>query len=60
MRQGFYAPAARVSEYRRLNGRWQLIGYVGRDIAHIAYTDTNVPPYFGFTLANALRNHPAR
>ncbi len=51
VRQGFYAMAVRVSEYRRINGNWQLIGYVGRDIDYLAYAATNAPPYFtGFTL----------
>ncbi|WP_223651744.1 hypothetical protein [Hymenobacter psoromatis] len=30
VRQGFYAMAARVSEYRRINGTWQPIGYTTR------------------------------
>lgn len=33
--QGTYVMAARVSEYRRLNGSWQLLGYVVRDVAYM-------------------------
>ena len=61
VRQGVYAIAARVHEYRQINGRWQLIGYVGRDIDYLTYTATNLPPYFtGFTLANGPAQLPGQ
>ncbi len=45
--QGQYAMAARVSEYRRLNGSWQLIGYVTRDVTYLANpVSTNQTPRF--------------
>lgn len=47
VQQGNYAMAARVSEYRRLGGTWQLIGNVMRDVTYLAYSGTNLPP--GFT-----------
>jgi hypothetical protein len=59
VRQGFYAMAARVSEYRRINGTWQAIGYVTRDITYLAYSATNIAPQFtGFTLANGATQAP--
>ena len=57
VRQGMYATAVRVQEYRRLNGRWQLIGYVGRDIDYVAYTAPNAPPQF---TSVAVDNGPAQ
>ena len=61
VRQGIYAMAVRVSEYRRLNGIWQLIGYVGRDVDYLAYPVTNTPPYFtGFTLAGGPAQLPGQ
>jgi len=38
--------AARVNEYRRLGGTWQLIGNVMRDVTYLAYSGTNLPPHF--------------
>jgi hypothetical protein len=35
VQQGRFAMAARVSEYRRINGSWQQIGYVTRDITYL-------------------------
>jgi len=46
VQQGRYAMAARVSEYRRLNGSWQLIGYVTRDITYLAVGSLNQTPRF--------------
>jgi hypothetical protein len=46
MQQGRFAMAARVSEYRRLNGSWQQIGYVTRDITYLAVGSTNQTPRF--------------
>ena len=61
VRQGFYAMAVRVNEYRQINGRWQLIGYVGRDVDYLVYTAANLPPYFtGFTLADGPAQPPNR
>jgi len=59
VRQGLYAMAARVTEFRRLNGTWQAIGYITRDVTYIAYSGTNSPPQFtGFTLANGATQAP--
>ena len=45
--QGQFAMAARVSEYRRINGTWQLIGYVTRDVTYWATpTSLNQTPRF--------------
>ncbi len=46
LQQGVYAMAARVSEYRRVNGSWQLIGYVTRDISYIVVGSANQTPRF--------------
>jgi hypothetical protein len=43
---GFYAMAVRVNEYRRLNGTWQPIGSITRDMNYIVSTGTNQPPTF--------------
>ena len=52
VQQGLYTMAARVNEYRRVNGSWQLIGYVTRDIAYLAYSSTNQTPRFTSLTAN--------
>lgn len=44
--QGYYALAARVNEYRRVNGNWQLIGYITRDITYVAFSSANQTPRF--------------
>lgn len=46
VQQGRFAMAARVSEYRRLGGSWQLIGYVTRDITYLAVGSLNTNPRF--------------
>lgn len=46
LQQGYYAMAAYVYEFRRLNGGWQLIGRISRDIAYLAYATANTPPQF--------------
>ncbi|MBO2011349.1 hypothetical protein [Hymenobacter negativus] len=46
VQQGLYAMAVRVSEYRRLNGTWQLIGSIARDMNYIVSTGTNQTPTF--------------
>jgi hypothetical protein len=46
VQQGRYAMAARVSEYRRINGSWQQIGYVTRDITYLAVGSLNQTPRF--------------
>ena len=46
VQQGRFAMAARVSEYRRINGSWQLIGYVTRDITYLAVGSLNQTPRF--------------
>lgn len=61
VRQGIYAMAARINEYRRINGTWQPIGYVMRDISYLAYSATNIPPQFtGFTLGNGATQVPSQ
>ena len=61
MRQGVYALAARVTEFRRLNATWQAIGYVMRDITYLAYSATNSPPMFtGFTLGSGAAQVPSQ
>ena len=61
VRQGVYAMAARVNEYRLINGTWQPIGYAMRDITYVAYSATNIPPQFtGFTLANSAAQVPSQ
>lgn len=44
--QGYYVLAARVSEYRRVAGQWQLIGYVMRDLTYLAAASSNQAPTF--------------
>lgn len=44
--QGYYALAARVNEYRRVNSSWQLIGYITRDITYVAFRSANQTPRF--------------
>jgi hypothetical protein len=45
--QGFYAVAVRVNEFRRLNGNWQQIGYITRDVIYLASPlSTNQTPRF--------------
>jgi hypothetical protein len=46
VQQGRFAMAARVSEYRRINSSWQLIGYVTRDITYLAVGSLNQTPRF--------------
>ncbi|MGI4739459.1 MAG: hypothetical protein ACRYG7_30200 [Janthinobacterium lividum] len=61
VRQGLYVIAARVTEYRRLNGNWQAIGYVTRDVTYVAYSGTNSPPQFtSFMLANGATQAPSQ
>lgn len=50
--QGYFVMAARVSEYRRLAGQWQLLGYVTRDILYLAYASSNQAPYFSALAVN--------
>ncbi|GAB3584630.1 hypothetical protein GCM10027345_31890 [Hymenobacter daeguensis] len=44
--QGRYALAARVDEYRRLNGSWQPIGSITRDMTYFVLAGTNQAPVF--------------
>jgi hypothetical protein len=44
--QGYYLMAARVDEYRRVNGSWQQIGWVTRDVTYVATYATNQAPTF--------------
>jgi hypothetical protein len=59
VQQGLYAMAARVSEYRLLNGSWQLIGYVTRDITYLSVASVNQTPRFtGLRLNNTTSVQP--
>jgi len=59
VRIGRYAMAARVNEYRRVGGTWQLIGGVTRDVSYIAYASTNSSPRFtGLTLGGSAVTQP--
>jgi hypothetical protein len=52
--QGRYALAARVAEYRRVNGTWQQIGSITRDMTYFVVAGTNQTPVFtGVALARA-------
>jgi hypothetical protein len=45
--QRLYALAVRINEFRRVNGSWQLIGYVTRDIIYLANPiSANQTPHF--------------
>ncbi|MBF9141963.1 hypothetical protein [Hymenobacter properus] len=44
--QGYYVLAARVDEYRRVNGSWQQIGSITRDMAYFVFAGTNQTPVF--------------
>lgn len=46
VQQGRYALAARVNEYRRLNGSWQQIGSITRDMTYFVLAGTNQAPVF--------------
>ncbi|RYY20677.1 MAG: hypothetical protein EOO36_02750 [Cytophagaceae bacterium] len=46
VQQGIYSMAARVSEYRRVSGNWQLIGYVTRDVSYFVVGSLNQNPHF--------------
>ncbi|GAA4359149.1 hypothetical protein GCM10023185_25480 [Hymenobacter saemangeumensis] len=46
VRQGYYALAVQVNEYRQVNGRWQQIGSVRRDTQYQLRVGTNQPPVF--------------
>lgn len=43
---GSYALAVQVDEYRRLNGSWQQIGSVARDVTYFLVASTNQAPAF--------------
>ncbi|TPG67274.1 hypothetical protein EAH73_05975 [Hymenobacter nivis] len=43
---GRYIMAARVDEYRRLNGSWQQIGWVTRDVSYLFLNIVNQTPSF--------------
>ncbi|RZK97206.1 MAG: hypothetical protein EOO62_28425, partial [Hymenobacter sp.] len=59
IQQGIYVMAARVTEYRRINGSWQPIGYVTRDVTYVATGSTNQNPEFtGLRLNGAATTQP--
>jgi hypothetical protein len=59
VRAGRYTMAARVNEYRRVGGTWQLVGGVTRDVSYAAYASTNKSPSFtGLTLGSAATPQP--
>jgi hypothetical protein len=65
---GRYAMAARVSEYRRINGSWQQIGYVTRDVTYPVFGSPNQTPRFtalrlngtATTLGQTIRVQPGQ
>ncbi|HEX8506524.1 MAG TPA: hypothetical protein VF630_14250 [Hymenobacter sp.] len=46
VQQGRYALAAQVNEYRRVNGSWQQIGSITRDVTYNVVAGTNQVPAF--------------
>lgn len=46
VQQGFFLLDARVNEFRRLNGAWQQIGYIERDMIYVAAAGSNQAPAF--------------
>lgn len=58
--QGLYALAVRINEFRRVNGSWQLIGYVTRDITYLASpVSLNQTPHFtSLTVNGAASSQP--
>ncbi|RZK20738.1 MAG: hypothetical protein EOO56_12310 [Hymenobacter sp.] len=59
VRVGTYSMAVRVTEFRRLNGSWQSIGYVTRDVAYVVILSANQLPYFlGLRLSGAATPQP--
>ncbi|MGI4884308.1 MAG: hypothetical protein ACRYFR_05050 [Janthinobacterium lividum] len=56
---GRYVVAAHVDEYRRLNGSWQQIGWITRDVSYIFVNATNQAPSFtALTIAGAPMAQP--
>ncbi|OGX89359.1 hypothetical protein [Hymenobacter coccineus] len=56
---GIYIMAARVDEYRRLNGSWQQIGWVMRDVSYLYLNATNRAPGFtGLTVGGGPAAQP--
>jgi hypothetical protein len=59
VRTGRYTMAARINEYRRVGGTWQLIGGVTRDVSYVAFASDNKSPRFtGLTLGSAAALQP--
>jgi hypothetical protein len=59
VRAGRYSMAARINEYRRVGGTWQLIGGVTRDVSYIAYASANKSPRFtGLSLGSSTTPQP--
>jgi len=59
IRTGRYAMAARINEYRRVGGTWQLIGGVTRDVSYVAYASLNKSPRFtGLKVGSAATSQP--
>jgi hypothetical protein len=46
LQQGAYILAVKVNEYRRVNGSWQQIGQINRDMIYLTATGTNQAPMF--------------
>jgi len=46
IQQGRYALAARVDEFRQVNGRWQQIGSITRDMTYFVVVGSNQVPAF--------------
>lgn len=53
---GVFAQAVRVTEYRRLNGTWQAIGSVMRDLAYFSSSGPNLVPAFTSVALTASPN----
>jgi hypothetical protein len=56
--QGLYNVTLRVSEYRRFNSRWILLGYVVREAIYSLYATTNQPPAFTSMQVNSGAAQP--
>jgi len=55
---GSYNIVVKVSEYRRINGSWQLIGYVMRDTLYFPFPTNNQNPTFTTAQVNGGAAQP--
>lgn len=58
--QGYYTMAVRINEFRRVNGSWQQIGYVTRDIVYLAspLSSNQTPRFTTLRLNGAATTQP--